>query len=372
MKMTGLASGWLLIAWKGLSDPIAAEKVSMISQRFESDGRAVRNLNELQVIMRDQVERKVQQGDYSLESPPCPICASNDLKPIAGKDRYGLTLHVAICEQCGLIQTNPRMNAAAYHQFYNIEYRKLYGAVNQPTQTFFDEECWKGRQILKFLKRHKLFTPNTDQLVLEVGCGAGGILKVFQDDGCQVIGIDIGAEYVQYGRTFHGLNLLIGTLESIELPRAPDLVIYEDVLEHVLDPITELENLLLCIHPETLIYIGMPGVKSLPYNLNYQMNFLQYLQNAHVWHFTLTSLRNLLARAGYEDVTGNENIQTVFRKSATARHRHWENDYDSVMMILQRLEQYRILYASIYYIRWIIREITRTPKRIAKLFLSLR
>jgi len=84
--------------------------------------------------------------------------------------------------------------------------------------------------------------PRRGALVVEVGCGSGGILDVFRAHGAEVLGVDLAPSRLAYGRS-RGLDLREGTLATLELPRAPELVIYAHVLEHVLEPQAELERI---------------------------------------------------------------------------------------------------------------------------------
>jgi len=99
----------------------------MLAKRYANDGLATVPLNLLQQQMKAQIDRKVAAGHYRFESVPCCVCAGTDFAPLAEKDRYGLYFPVVVCRGCGLVQTNPRMDEAAYAEFYTAEYRKLYG-----------------------------------------------------------------------------------------------------------------------------------------------------------------------------------------------------------------------------------------------------
>lgn len=116
----------------------------MLSLRYDNDGKAQLKLNELQLRMKQQVEKKVKDGTYEFEEVPCPVCDGHSFEFLAKKDRYGLYMPVVICRDCGLIQTNPRMNQIAYNEFYNAEYRKLYGGKETPTDIFFRANTTRG------------------------------------------------------------------------------------------------------------------------------------------------------------------------------------------------------------------------------------
>lgn len=312
----------------------------MLGSRYRYKDESIWDLNAVQVAARQQVLRKLSSGQYPLESVSCPICGSTDFEQLAERDRYGLPVNIVICCQCGLVCTNPRMTQEAYTEFYGTEYRKLYGGDKGPSEEFFLDQYEKGRQIAEYLHSKQLFSFQNEPLVLEIGCAAGGILKYFQDHGCVVIGVDLDDEYTAYGREHHGLNLHTGTLAELTLTSTPSLVIFADVLEHLLDPRQHLALLKQFVSKDTLLYVAMPGIKSLYYNYWYKMDFLQLLQNAHVWHFTLCSLQNLMQVNGYRLVAGDETIKSVFRASERSSV-SWVSDYDSTLRYLRRLEQVR-------------------------------
>jgi len=127
------------------------EYFHMLSKRYRNDGKAIYPLNELQLAIKKQVQEKIARGIYQFESVPCVICKGNDFELLAEKDRYGLYMPVVICQQCGLIQTNPRMNQDSYNQFYRYEYRRLYNGVEVPTEHFFALEYRRGKAIYDYL-----------------------------------------------------------------------------------------------------------------------------------------------------------------------------------------------------------------------------
>jgi len=81
----------------------------MLSKRFKYNGKSVLKLNEKQIRIKDQIEKKIEKGIYSFEEVPCCVCGGKNFEILSEKDRYGLYVPVVICKDCGLIQTNPRM-----------------------------------------------------------------------------------------------------------------------------------------------------------------------------------------------------------------------------------------------------------------------
>lgn len=93
---------------------------------------------------------------------------------------------------------------------------------------------------MEYLSTHFKLTPDTR--VLEIGCGEGGNLLPFAEQGCKVTGIDICEERINEARTFfteyhhHGTFICQDFLLSKE-PRTEDerydIILVHDVIEHI-------------------------------------------------------------------------------------------------------------------------------------------
>lgn len=185
----------------------------MLSRRLRNDGKATISLNQLQLKFIKQVEKKIKNKHYSFEKVNCVICDSDSFELISEKDKHGLLMYISVCKNCGLVQTNPRMTKLSYNEFYNNEYRPINTGKKKATEDFFNGQYKQGKIIFNFLK-HVLKTEFSNKFVVEIGPGAGGILKFFKDKGNEVVGIDIGSEYVEFGKQ-KGLDLKVGTVNEL-------------------------------------------------------------------------------------------------------------------------------------------------------------
>ena len=308
----------------------------MLSERFQANGKPNIELTALQVEMKNQIETKVKQGIYPFEKVPCCVCGGQKFEALSEKDRYGLYAPVVICVGCGLVQTNPRMTEEAYQQFYEIEYSKLYIGVDNPHDYHFNKLYKRGRRIYDYIEQ-SLEAQLNQSRILEVGCSSGGILQYFKEQGNQVRGCDFNPETVRFGRDRYNLELQVGTIYDITLSWRPDIVIYSHVLEHILNPVEELEKVRSIMAENAILYIEVPGIKHI--SKQYDFDLLSYLQNAHVYYFTLTTLKNLLKKAGFDFIHGDEFIRSIFRVAAEPQQNtRIENDYEAVIKFLRMFE----------------------------------
>jgi SAM-dependent methyltransferase len=291
------------------------------------------------------VRSKLVRGEYGRVRVGCPLCGAEEPLPVSEKDMYGLPHPVAVCRRCGFVYTWLRLDDSALGRFYDCEYRQLDRGVPLPEESFYALEYGKGTMIEGHLRAAGIELGESP-VVLEVGCGAGGILGWFRERGYRVLGVDLGAEYVAFGREGHGLPLFEGDAETgIALLAAdgtrPDLVIYEQVLEHVTDPLAELRRVRQCLPAHGHLFVGVPGLRNIA--RHYDSDVLRYLQLPHLSHFDLTSLQAVALEAGLALRSGTESVHAVFgpaRAAAKARRPDPPND---TLRRLKHLERTRAL-----------------------------
>lgn len=282
----------------------------MLAPRFLLQSPAPRGLTKDQIEAIETVKRRILDGHYQLISPPCVICNSDSFECLAERDRYGLPMSVVVCRACGLVQTRPRMDATAYAHFYDMYYAAIYHPFKNKVEDYFREQYKRGNRIANWIEKC-LDRTVSGLAVLEVGCGAGGVLAAFRDRGARVRGCDLIHSYVDHATMKHDLDVVYGTLQSMTPQPYPDLVIYSHVVEHLSNPLDELAVLQnLCISRQAHVYVEVPGLFSI--RENYRWDILQYLQNAHIWHFTLDTLTALMAKGGFRRTHGTDWVFSLF------------------------------------------------------------
>lgn len=293
-------------------------------------------LNVVQKKAINQLKAKIKANEYVFEKLDCLLCGSKNFELLSEKSRYGIMMSVVICKDCGLVQTNPLMTETSLHEFYNSEYREIDQGLQSPNEGFFLRQFNHGRNIYKYIERITR-KPIKNKFIVEIGTGAGGILKFFKEKGNKVFGLDIDSEYIEFGKE-QGLNLEIGTLNQLSaLDRKPDLVICSHVLEHLRDPVRELQKIRTYMHNSSILYAEVPGIKFL--HFSYEQNLVRYLHDAHTFHFTLNSLINCMKKAGFQFITGNEVINSLFKIGSIEDD--YRNEFDSTIQFLQELEKIR-------------------------------
>lgn len=285
-----------------------------------------------------ELNDKITTGQYPLETVACPVCGRHDLASVSEIDRHHVQSAVKICRACGLVQTNPRPTMEAYAKYYAAEYSGLEYGHDTPNDALFQSQRARGIDIVDYLRRNNRMPP-AGARVLEVGCNTGGILDVFREHGYEIKGVDLNARFTEYGRETHGLDVGFGTIDDVSPTWRPRLIIYSHTFEHVTRPNDELQKVKGRLADGGQLYVQVPGIKSL--HEGYAMDFRAYIQFAHTYHFSLTSLTNLLRANGFRLVCGDETVNAVFEVSD--ERATYESDYRPVMAYLTSAERRRRL-----------------------------
>ena len=270
--------------------------------RLSSINTKVPELSDVQLKAREILLAKLNSKEYRLIDNPCPTCDSGDGDLLVAQiDRYALPVITKLCKTCGLMRTDPIMTEDSYQDFYQHYYRSLYSGSEIATEVFYSDQFHRGTKLHKFLSSRVALEGKT---ILEVGVGAGGILSALCQSGAVGIGCDYGDAYLTYARS-KGLDVRSGGLSQFP-ENAADVIVYSHVLEHISDLEAELVEVRRVLRNEGTLLINVPGVLSI--HRDYAGDLLQYLQNAHLFHFTKNSLNRLMALNGFSLVAANQRV----------------------------------------------------------------
>nr|WP_272917644.1 class I SAM-dependent methyltransferase [Nocardioides flavescens] len=146
-----------------------------------------------------------------------------------------------------------------------------------------------------------------DMRVLDVGCAAGDTAQALVDQGCTVSGIDI-EDAVPAERRSIFERLLVGDIEREPLSTlfdagSFDVVVFGDVLEHLLDPVAALRDASVLLSDGGRVVVSIPNVThaSVRYALaqgRWRYTETGLLDETHVRFYTRESVCDVLERGG--------------------------------------------------------------------------
>lgn len=290
---------------------------------------------------------KIQKGIYTQKKINCPCGKSDDVQ-MSETDPRGIPFKVALCQKCGLMRADPYYTEKTLRNFYNFEYRGLYEDGLKVNNKFFEIEVEGGRFIYNYLRENYFKKDFSKKTIFEIGCSAGGILFSFKEKGNDVFGCDYDSSYLAYGKS-KGLNLKVGGIEKLfELKKRADIVILCHVLEHIPDPVTELKKVRKLLKKDGIIFIAVPGIYYI--HKSSQSSFEDYVQNAHVFYFTLSTLTRIAEMSGLGLKYGDESVFAILSKTRIGRRFHKE-DYKKILNYLKNIKTFKLYYLLSSYIQ---------------------
>lgn len=306
--------------------------------RFFIQGESIEPLNKTQLDALERFKHKVEDGEYAFESVPC-LCGDKDGGLlISTRDRYGLAVHTHLCGYCGMMWTSPRMTEDSLKKFYEEDYRLIYVGSSHAPDTFFRDQIEHGERIYAFITSRVERQSRKPLKIFDIGCGAGGTLLPFKkDNGWLPFGCDLGEEYLNRGRK-EGLTLEHGGAASLFQYAPANVVILSHVLEHFSNPLESINEISKLITKDGYLYVEVPGIFKIHSTYG---DFLLFLQNAHLYHFSLSSLSTLMAQAGFKLVDGNEQISALYQKTENTKVCEGKNEFSKIKYYIYLTEIYR-------------------------------
>jgi len=205
----------------------------------------------------------------------CPLCSSNNIKQIySGTDKvisklfnYVCQLFLFKCCNCGMIFLD-RINydLGKIHELY-------WEMLTNNIKNGYSVDINKSQDLLLNCLDKYRETGN----LLEIGCGDGAFLKLAQDQGWKVTGIEISTKAATLARDKYGLDILNDSFEQVfkELKRNFfDIVVMWGVIEHLHNPVMELRLVKLLLRKGGILLIYTPNANSIFHKLARAVYFL--------------------------------------------------------------------------------------------------
>jgi len=174
-------------------------------------------------------------------------------------DKKDIFYSLVKCRKCGLIYQNPRPTQEEIGEAYP----STYDAFNLD-----QKRSWFEAKVFQYglEKRCRAITSikrNPGRL-LDIGCSTGLFLQAMQSKhGWEAYGVEINEYPASIAREKYHLNIFHGSLEQASYPPAFfDAVTLWDVLEHLPDPSSTLQEVKRIIKPDGVLIVRVPNYDS--------------------------------------------------------------------------------------------------------------
>tara|TARA_B100000315_G_scaffold260886_1_gene326844 strand:+ start:1917 stop:2858 length:942 start_codon:yes stop_codon:yes gene_type:complete len=234
----------------------------------------------------------------------CNLCGNNDFKLLfhgnIGDDvgsrfsQYAYYDDIYRCNNCRLVAQRQLYDGEAIKQFLQEE-KYLDEAIGNLNLV---EKHFQFNVLTKIIEKH---TAIDDQELLDVGANTGVFLASVKDRVKTAQGIEASKEATYAARTIHGLDVQAGLIADVNLPDEQfDIITMFDVIEHLTDPMNDLNILFRKLKPGGKIFVTTHDIETLLAKISgrhYPMLMYQ-----HFFHFSPKTLSKMLEKNGYRIV----------------------------------------------------------------------
>lgn len=254
----------------------------------------------------------------------CPVCESaffvfrNEIFD----DRYGEPnlYKLACCTACGHMATYPRLHESdlpsLYGNFYprkNINADDVAHEASKVKHGFAGlVRWWNGTD------NQGQYSVRAGETMLDVGCGSGTSLLEVKALGATAFGIEADPNVKPIAATL-GLNIHFGNLQDRPFPEmAFDLIVMNQVIEHLPDPDEGLCELKARLTPKGRMVLVFPNTSSLWRRLS-GTRWINWHIPYHLHHFDYQHFEKMAQRLGLKVVrsrTITPNVWTLLQLRA--------------------------------------------------------
>jgi 2-polyprenyl-3-methyl-5-hydroxy-6-metoxy-1,4-benzoquinol methylase len=204
---------------------------------------------------------------------------------------YGHHPQIVSCDHCGHVYANPRWS--------EDEIVAAYTAVED--ETYVSERSGRVLTFQKHLAEMETHVGAANgRSLLDVGAYIGVFVEVAQTSGWQAYGVEPSAWAAQEAQR-RGLDVIQGTQDAPALQnRQFDVVTMWDVIEHVAEPLAEVQKAHRLLNPAGWLVVHTMDIDSPIARL--MGSRWPWLMDMHLHYFSRQSMAYMLEKAGFEVV----------------------------------------------------------------------
>ena len=228
--------------------------------------------------------------NLKLEKRLCPVCFSKKYSKFYKNNNYSKIntngsiyryKHIlVICKNCNLVYSNPWLGHKNTKKLYSSS--AIGSAFEQSEKAKKHFKCFKS-----FFPKKNCFKKNTN--ILEIGAATGSLLKninIFYNlKKKNIDGIEPSRKLFEKLKNNNFFNIENKFLNQIQPSKKYDLIIMDNVLEHIEEPKKSLKKVRSLMSNKSKLYIAVPNIFKYKNNfrdpfghtINYYENNIKYL-----------------------------------------------------------------------------------------------
>lgn len=239
------------------------------------------------------------------EGLPCPVCKAESYVAVRDifDDRYGCPdlFQLVRCTSCGHTMTSPRLGEADLGPLYSTYYprRQVVIADLIAAARGVASGGSKLRRWWEGTDNQGQYSVRPGEKILDLGCGSGLSLLEAQALGGEAYGIETDPNIRRIADAL-GLRIHIGNIYDQPFPGVQfDLIVLNQVIEHIPEPENTLEALKNRLKPGGRIILAFPNLNALSRHLAGE-RWIHWHIPFHLQHFDRSHFEQLAGRLGFK------------------------------------------------------------------------
>ncbi len=262
----------------------------------------------------------------------CPVCGRKDRILRFNIDGFDYVE----CRYCASVYNYLRLSDKYIEQMY----------ADGAYATYFRNMVVKSQKIRKNVIEQRKFQQinsffDSPGRILDVGCGSGSFLKVFQEHGWDILGLEPSRSAGEYARKTYNIDVVANTFEAFHTCEKFDCVSFWG-LEHLADPMAALRKAVKILSDSGVIVFESPSADSFLMRYLEKNKFGPYrcIESArHVLFFSRRSIDLICSRfklrLAYLESNGLD-VQTIlpyeFNDPVRSRLRSMQQVLDGILL----------------------------------------
>ncbi len=239
-------------------------------------------------------------------TPPCPVCGTDAATRFIIRTQEAARkkeCYAAHCDSCGSL----------FLEDYAVDRTSIYGDdyATWGRSVGSDEAMVAAAKHEAFRHQFAAITPflkNGRRRLLDIGTGNGYLLDVAAEFGFECNGVELSPSAARKASERFPGKIFTGTLEHAAYADGTfDVIAMTDVIEHLSQPNTFLDEVRRIAAPNALLFIITPDAAS-PSRILLGRHWFQY-KYEHVIYYTPASLAMLLSRHGFDTRLSRHNTK---------------------------------------------------------------